>query len=667
MRWILVVVVLALAVPAMADEGMFLLTDPPRRMLKERYAFDLTDAWLQQAMGASVRFNNGGSGGFVSPEGLVVTNHHIAADTLAKLSTEGRDLLATGFLARTRAEELKAPDLELNVLQSIQDVTARVKAAVKPGMTPAQAAAARRAEMAVIEKESLDRTGLRSDVVTLYAGGLYHLYRSKKYTDVRVVWAPEGNIASFGGDVDNFEYPRRSLDVALFRVYDEDGRPVRPPHWFRWDPAGPRQGDLVFVVGHPGRTNRLETVARLEHLRDRTLPYRLARVRSAEAALTQFSAQGPEEARRASQPLHSVANSRKAYSGMYQGLLQRLVMDRRRGEEANLRAQVPDDSAWEAVARAQETLGSFEEEWSLLEGGDAFDSRLFEVARHLVRLEDELPKPSPDRLREYRDSNLESLRLELFSPAPLYPDLERVQLTASLSLLAERLGGDHPTVRQVLLGLSPEARAAQLVAGTKLFDVAERRRFSADDPMIALARAVDPRARELRKRYETEVEEPERQAYGRIAEARFAVEGTSRPPDATFTLRLAFGVVKGYEDVPWRTTMADPFAVSERLGGREPFDLPASWREARPRLDLDTTMDFVSTADTIGGNSGSPVLNRDGRVVGVNFDRNRFGLVRNFVYDETRSRHISVSSAAVLEALRGVYGADALVEELTAP
>ncbi|MBY0457227.1 MAG: S46 family peptidase, partial [Gemmataceae bacterium] len=313
---------------AVSDEGMWLLNDPPKKQLKDKHGFDLTDEWLRNAMLASVRLNSGGSGGFVSADGLFVTNHHVAADSLQKLSKPGQDLLKDGFYADTRDKELKCPDQEINVLQEIVDVTKEVNAAVKPEMTAAEAFAARRAVMGQIEKDSLDKTGLRSDVVTLYNGGLYHLYRYKKYTDVRLVFAPEKQIASFGGDVDNFEYPRMNLDVTFFRAYEND-KPAKTPNFFKWSETGPASGDLVFVTGHPGTTQRLETLARLKHRRDYTLPYTLARLRTLEAALKQYGEQSGECGRQAATDLHSVANARKAFSGQLQGLLDPKIMEQK--------------------------------------------------------------------------------------------------------------------------------------------------------------------------------------------------------------------------------------------------------------------------------------------------------------------------------------------------
>jgi len=676
---------LALAAsPAAADEGMWLFNHPPTKILKEKYGFEPTAEWLEHLQQSSVRFNSGGSGSFVSSNGLVMTNHHVGADTLQKISTPDRDYLKTGFYARRPEEEIRAPDLELNVLMSIEDVTARINAAVKPGMSPAEAFQARRAEMNTVEKESFDKTGLRSDVVTLYQGGQYHLYRFKKYTDVRLVFAPEQAIAFFGGDPDNFEYPRFDLDVCFFRVY-ENGRPAKPPHFLKWSASGPRDGELVFVSGHPGRTNRLNTVAHLEFLRDRVYPGILQRLFRREVILSTYSARSRENARRARDELFGYQNSRKARLGGLAGLQDPAIMGAKRIEEQRLRAAIDADprlksaygGAWDEVAAALRDWESIYKPHLLLEQGAAFNSEYFSLARTLVRLAEETAKPNAQRLREFRESNLESLRQMLFSEAPIYDDLETIKLADSLSMFLEMAGSGDPVAQKVLAGKSPRDRAAELVAGVRLRDVAARKSLAdggqkaieaSPDPMIQLARLVDPPARRVRKIYEEKIEEPLRQAYAKIAHARFALLGADVYPDATFTLRLAFGVVKGYTEAgrvipPW-TTIAGAYERSAEHENQPPFNLPKSWLERKTRLNLDNPLNFVSTPDIIGGNSGSPVVNRRGEVVGLIFDGNIHSLVLDFLYTEEQARAVSVHSAAIVEALRKVYDAGPLADEL---
>jgi hypothetical protein len=670
-----------LATGVAADEGMWLFNQPPRERLQRDHGFDLRQEWLDHVMRSCVRFNNGGSGAFVSADGLVVTNHHIGSDSLQKLSKPGHDLLKTGYVGRA---ELPCADLELNVLQSIEDVTARVDASVKAGMTDEQASAARRAEISALEKSESERTGLRCEVVTLYLGGAYHLYRYKKYTDVRLVMAPEAQAAFFGGDADNFEYPRHNFDVCFFRVY-ENGTPLKSADYLRWNGQGVKSGDLVFVSGHPGRTNRLETMARLEHLRDHTLPFRLASLRSQEMGLRLYGQRGPEEKRQAQSELYSVANARKAYSGQYFGLLDHTLMGTKRAMEgahrqavgASPQWQAGAGKSWDAIATSQKQLESFESDYLLLEQRLALHSTLFEFARHLARWSEEKSKPNGERLREYRDSNLESLWQEVLSPAAVYPDLEVAQLVASLSFAAETLGSEHPLVQRLLQGKNPEVRANELVRGSRLGTLDTRRSWrdlspeqlkAQGDPLLDLAFAIDQASRAARRRYDVEVAEPEGRAYAQIARSQFALQGKDFAPDATFSLRLAYGKVGGYAEpgrqVPHATTIGSLFAQATAQGNQDPYQLPQRWWQNRAKLDQTVGYNFVSTADTIGGNSGSPVLNRAGEVVGVNFDRNRYGLTRNFLYSDRQARHIAVHSPAVLHILDRVYGCRWLTEEL---
>jgi len=675
-----ILVLIAMLSPAVrADEGMWLYTAPPRQQLKERYGFEPTAEWLDHLRLSSVRFNSGGSGSFVSSRGLVLTNHHVGADALQKLSDAEHDLLATGYYAKSAAEEKPCVDLELNVLVNIRDVTERVNAVVTPDQSTAAAQEARRGIINTIEKEEFDKTNLRSDVITLYHGGEYHLYQFKKYTDVRLVFAPEQDIAFFGGDPDNFEYPRYDLDICFFRVY-ENGQPAQIEHYLDWSEAGAGDDELIFVSGHPGTTNRLNTVAHLEYFRDIQFPERMNTIRRREVMLQTYSQRSLENNRRAKDELFGYQNSRKARLGGLAGLQDPALM-----AEDELRAAVAADaelkskygSAWDDVAHTLKTSADIRLELNLIEGAGAFHTTLFDIAHTLVRMAAEDAKPNPERLNEFTAAGRESLEQELYSAAPIYSDLETVKLADSLSQLMEQLGAEHPLVKSILAGQSPRARAAALVAGTTLADVDQRRSVAAggqqailesQDPMIQLAVLIDPRARELRKIFEQQVEEPQRQAYAKIAAAQFKVLGTSTYPDATFTLRLAFGTVKGYEQdaqqiLPW-TTMGGAYSHAEAHGSVPPFELPQRWLQRRDQIDGSTPYNFVSTADIIGGNSGSPVVNRKGEFVGIIFDGNLESLVLDFAYTDDVARAVSVHSSAITEALRKLYDASDLADEL---
>ncbi|MEI6240622.1 MAG: S46 family peptidase [Planctomycetia bacterium] len=692
-----VVAVLACGAAVRADEGMWLFSHPPLDRIARDHAATLGDTrltpeWLAHLQLASVRFNSGGSGSFVSADGLVLTNHHVGADALQKLGTPERNLYRDGFLAATHEDELRCLDLELNVLMSIEDVTPRVQAAVGGRTTADDAFAVRRRVMADIEQESLAATGLRSDVVTLYQGGRYHLYRSKKFTDVRLVFAPEHQIAFFGGDADNFEFPRYDLDVCVFRAY-EDGRPARVPHHLAWARRPVAAGELVFVSGHPGHTDRANTVRELLAMRDRQVPFALGMLNRLEALYAAYGGEGPEERRQAMGDLFGVQNGRKNREGLLAALLDPPLLARKRAAEARLRTLVAgrpnatSPSPFERIERAEDDLARVTLRHNFLEGAVGFNTQYFTNARMLVRAADEAAKPSGERLREYRDSNRESLELQLFSPEPLYDAFESIKLADSLTALATSLGADDPLVVAVLAGKSPRERAAQLVGGTalgtrpgrgrpdtrrSLYDGGRAAIDASRDPMLALARLVDAEARAARKVVEA-AGEVKRQAHAEITQAVFAVEGEGMYPDATFTLRLAYGTVKGYEegghDVPAATTYRGLFARADEKRETPPFDLPPRWRERRPQLErdplfLDTPFNFVSTADIIGGNSGSPVVNVRGELVGLIFDGNIQSLALDLAYDDTRARAVAVDATGITAALDKVYAARALLAEI---
>lgn len=664
------------------DEGMWLFNRPPRAILKSKYNFDPSDEWLLHLQRSSVRFNSGGSGSFISEDGLVMSNHHVGADALQKMSDSKHNYLRDGFYAKTLAEEIKCHDLELNVLVDIEDVTARVNAAVPADASPEEAFAARRKIMAQIEKESLEKTGLRSDVVTLYQGGEYHLYRFKRYTDVRLVFAPEQQIAFFGGDPDNFEYPRYCLDVCFFRVY-EDGKPAKIKDWLKWSAVGVKEDELVFVSGHPGRTDRLLTVAELEFLRDVSFPYLLERLYKMEVMLNAWSQRNAENARRAMDDLFGVQNSRKAREGGLAGLHDPNFFSMKTQQETKLKQLIEQREdlkfargAFEQIASAQRIIAENFLQYRLLEGGNGFSCELFDIARTLLRSAVERQKPDGERLREYRDSAKQSLELELFSTKPIYDDYETLKLSGSLSWLATKLGYTNPIVQQVLAGKTPSERAAELVKTTRVKDVGFRKKLynggkeavdSAGDPMIELARLIDEPSRKVRKIIETQ-EEIKRQAHAKLARVRYLTEGTNTYPDATFTLRLAFGAAKGYQEdgklIPYQTTYRGLYQRAELMNYRHPFDLPERWLKYKSRLNLDTPLNFVSTADIIGGNSGSPVVNKNCELVGIIFDGNIQSLVLDFYYTDTQARALAVHSQGIIEALRKVYKATALADEI---
>jgi hypothetical protein len=686
----LLLAMLALCIRSRADEGLWLYNHPPVQAVREKYGFDLSDAWLTHLRLSSVRFG-GASGAFVSGEGLVLSNHHVGSRALQRLSTKEHNYLRDGFYAPSREEERPCPGLEVSALKEIEEVTARVNAAVQPGLTDEEAFRARRAIIAAIEKESQDKTGLRSEVVTLYQGAEYHLYRYKKYTDIRLVFAPEEQIAFYGGDPDNFEYPRFDLDICLFRAYEE-GHPAKIEHYLRWSQAGPADHELIFVSGHPGRTDRLRTVAELEYLRDREYPRTLQRLNRLEVLLDAYGARSAENGRRARNDLFGVRNSRKAREGALAGLLDPKLMDARRVSEEKLRssfrtlveggklgtgtppAQV--ELVWERIAQAQRAIAERAVEYEMLEQGAGFNSVLFRYARSLLRSAVERTQPDGRRLEEYQEAGRASFEHELFAQNPVYEDIELVKLADSLTALAEGLGCNHPVVRKVLDGLSPRERAAAALNGCKLASPATRRQYyegglqaldQARDTMVELARQVDDEARAARK----EVEAPReaiRQAHAQIGKARYAIEGADHYPDATGTLRLSYGVVAGYEQdgrpVPFQTTLAGLFQRAADQDYRPPFDLPQRWRAGETKLNPATPFDFVSTADIIGGNSGSPAVNRRGEFVGIIFDGNIQSLAGDFLYTEDQARAVCVHSAAIIEALENLYNARPLAEEL---
>jgi hypothetical protein len=668
---------------AAADEGMWLYNAPPKDKIKSKYSFELTQQWLDHLRLSSVRFNNGGSGSFVSPDGLTFTNHHVGAGCVQQLSTEGHDYIKTGFYAKTQAEEAKCPNLELNELVEIEDVTEKVNAGVKPGMSAADAGQAQRAAMSQVEKDCSTSTGLRCDVVIFYSGQVYNLYKYKKYTDVRLVFAPEFDIAFFGGDPDNFTYPRYDLDITFFRVY-ENGKPAHLDNYLKWSPTGVKDGDLIFVSGHPGNTGRLLTMAQLEFMRDVQYPAQLKTYARRIAVLEDFSKQSEENARVAKEDIFGLQNSQKAVTGYQSGLLDKAIMEKKAADEAKLRAAFKSDpknsgaaDPWEEIGQAIKTQQEIFPTLTYIERLRGFSGRLPQIARVLVRAGEEKPKPNPERLREFRDSALPSLEQQLFSAEPIYKSLDTVLLTDSLSDMQETMGKDNPDVQKILQGKTPAEAAKDLIANTKLEDVAVRKQLyeggqsaieTSTDPLIVVMRAIEPDARAARKEFEDKVDSVVRRDGAAIAKARFAQSGFTQPPDATFTLRLSYGQVKGYQEngkaIPFATNIGGAFDHAAKHNSQPPYTLPKSWIDSKPKLNLKTPLNFVSTADIIGGNSGSPTVNKRGEVVGIIFDGNIESLPWNFAYNDAQARAVSVDARGIQEALRKIYGATALADEL---
>jgi len=676
---------LTVATPlAMADEGMWLFNAFPKDRVQAHYGFVPTQVWLDHVRMSSVRFNNGGSGSFVSADGLAFTNHHVGADCIQKLSKEGTDFMKTGFYAKTQAEEAKCPDLELNVLMAIDDVSAKVKAASTASMSAAEAGQAQRGAMSAIEKECAASTGMRCDLVTLYSGEVFHLYQYKKYTDVRLVFAPEFQAAFFGGDPDNFTYPRYDLDTSFFRIYEND-KPVHLTHYLNWSKTGVKQGDLIFVSGHPGNTDRLKTVAQMQFLRDVDYPSRLANYKRRIALFQKFSAESAENARIAQEDIFGYQNSQKAITGYFEGLRDEAAMSQKetaeKEQEKQYMAKHPQGpNPWEEIATAMKADREIYKPVLYTDRLRGFNSELAQYARWIVRAADEKAKANGERLREFRDSALPSLEQRLFSTAPIYKTFEYVTLADSLAQMQEALGANDSAVKAALGGKSPDEVAKAAIDGTKLDDVAARKQLyeggksavdASTDPMIVLLRNVEPIARSYRKRYDDEVDAVERRDGATIAKARFEQSGFTQPPDATFTLRLSYGAVKGYDEngkkIPYFTDMAGAFQHAEEHGNKPPYDLAPSWPKMKSKVNLFTPLNFVSTPDIIGGNSGSPTINKEGEVVGIIFDGNIQSLVWNFFFDERQGRAVSVDARGIIEALRNIYGANTLADELTGP
>lgn len=665
---------------ARADEGMWLINALPKEQLKERYGFEPSAAWLEKAQHAAVKVGQGGSGSFVSARGLVMTNHHVASEAIQKLTTAERNLMRDGFIAKSEAEELRVEGQEISMLVSIRDVSEQINAAAeKDAGNPQAAEAARQAEIGRIESEESKKSGLNCRVVPLFGGGLYHLYSVKRFTDVRLVFAPEELAASYGGDADNFEYPRFGLDMAFFRVY-ENGKPYQPKHYFTFNAQGAKEGEAVFVVGHPGRTQRLLTVDDLRFLRDYEYPARLAEIWRTEVHLREFMGRSKRNALVAGDDYDGVANGRKARQGQLRGLQDPALMKTKiEAQEKLFDMNIPEVqkaiSAVSALSAAKKPWREGISQYLLLNRG--MPGELSSRALRLVLRSEEVTRESAQRLREFRDARLEETDEDILTEVPMDEAFETALLSSWLSRIVELRGGDDQLVRSILGNQTAQRVAFEAISGTKLKDQSERKRLllggaeaikESTDPLIVLARKIAPAVSAIRKGYERTVEPAEREAYARLAEARFKVLGQSVAPDATGTLRVSFGVVKGYmqdgEKVPAFTTFQGLIDRAKKHEGEAEYALVPRFQAAAGKFNPSTPYNFVCTADIIGGNSGSPVLNTKGEVVGLIFDGNIESLPNAFLYSEERARAVSVDVRAILESLRVVYDAKGLLTEL---
>ncbi|MDR2643997.1 MAG: S46 family peptidase [Planctomycetaceae bacterium] len=669
-----------------ADEGMWLFeSNSVTAQVKEKYGFNMTDDWMEHIFKSSTRFGRSGSASFVSPNGLIMTNHHVGAAQLQMHSTPENDMLKNGFYAKTLSDEIPCKGLECIVMDSVKDITDELEK-ITTGLQPEAAAKARREAISKIEQEEANKSNLHCEVVTLFQGGKYHLYRYKKYTDIRLVWAPEQDIAAFGGDPDNYEYPRYCVDCSFFRAYEND-KPAQIQHYLKWATNGVKENELVFVSGFPGTTNRAFTRSHLEFQRDFYFPERLARLYRREVVYSAFAERSLENKRRIAHDLDAVKNYRKRAIGQLDALQTPSLWKSNEEAKESAHSRFHGD----AMALPCFRLSEFYINYCYFETGEAFNSQTFRLARQLVRLALEKEKPNAERLREYRDGNIDSIKRSILNDSPIYEDVEILKLTDSLSMLFEYGNGgerQNPNSAKPIFPRniewstmfsknSPKELATKLVSGSKLRDVAERRKLldggftainASDDPMIKFVLQYDSLARKYRKLYEEQFEAPMTEIYANLAKKRFQKYGDKIYPDATFTLRISFGVVKGYEEagkyIKPVTNIAGMFDRAESMKFKEPFNLPQSWLDNKNKLDPKTRFNLVTTNDIIGGNSGSPLINTKGEVVGLVFDGNIYSLSNNFIYTETQSRCVAVHVDVIIESLKKIYNAKRLIEEL---
>ncbi|MDP3738299.1 MAG: S46 family peptidase [Hyphomonadaceae bacterium] len=666
---------------ATADEGMWTFDNFPSAKVKQLYGFAPDQKWLDRVRKASVRLDGGCSGSVVSKDGLVLTNHHCVSDCESDLSSAGNDYVEDGFLAPARKDEKICPGAEASILQSVTDVTQRVKKATA-NLPAAQVSAARAAEVAAIEKESCGEiTTKRCEVVSLYRGGQYKLYVYDRFDDLRLVFAPEIQAAFFGSDPDNFNFPRYALDMALVRLY-RSGQPAAFADPLKIDTAGAKEGELVFVPGNPGSTERLLTVSQLEFQRDQFLPWRIEYLAQIRGSLLAEGTKGEEEARQVNDSLLSVENSLKVFRGQRGALVEPSFFAVKVAEEKKLKEALASDPALKAkygdpFADIQALIPTQKQAYlpyQMLEVRFGAGSVLLTDARALVRAAVERGKPDAQRLPEFAPARLKSTQGAVLAEAPVHPVLEKLEIVFWLDKTREYLGADHPAVKALFGSKTSTQIANEIITDTEVEDAAFRKKLwdnpgliaTTSDPAIALVKRIDAAARAARMKYETSVTGPSSVAAEKIANLRFDVLGQNIYPDANFTLRLSYGVVKGWNDPLYGDVKPFTYVSGlwERATGAFPFNLGKKWVGGQSKIPGGTQMNLVSTNDIVGGNSGSPLINKDARIVGLVFDGNIHSTGGAYGFDPALNRTVAVSSQLIVEALRRIYGANALAEEL---
>jgi hypothetical protein len=666
---------------ARADEGMWPFDEAPVSRVKDALGVSIDSRWLDHLRDASVRLTNGCSASIVSRAGLVLTNQHCVVTCAQQISPPDRDYVNEGYLADAKTDERTCPGVQAEVLVGITDVTAPIFAA-GAGKIGEEFAAAREGAIAAAEQTTCaGDVRYRCQVISFYQGGQFKVYRYRRYADVRLVFAPELDAAWFGGDPDNYNFPRYDLDCAFLRLY-EDGKPAATPTFLAWATSPPQAGDPVFVSGNPASTERQLTVTQLATLRDIALPLLSVQQAELRGRLIQLGEQGPKMRRLVAGALFEDENTYKMLQGRLIALRDPALTAARERDEAELKVKLAADprlsgqigDPWAQIDAAQRVYGLQFGIWHELESGAGGGSDLFRYAREIVRGAAERAKPTGVRLPEYADSRLPLDEKILLDAKPVEPVLEKLYLEFWLSKTRELLGADAPAVAMLIGKESPEELADRLVSGSHLADPVFRRALwdggmtavaASSDPMIQFVLATDPLSRAARQVWEEEVVGPIQDAGERIARVRYAFEGPGIYPDATFSLRLSYGKVAGWTDQGQETAAFTTFAgLYGRATGAPPYRLPSRWTTGQAKLDPTTVLDFATTNDITGGSSGSPVVNAKGQIVGTAFDGNIHSIAGDFAYDGALNRTIAVSTVAISQALDKVYGDAALAKEL---